>query len=161
MHSKAYKNTQSTSLSKWDWNGSNLNGKEQFQNYGLTIKKECETKRYKGKTCCIITLMQIIGAHTSKIALQTSLKTSFVEWCFKYNGFEVFLKSNWIFRAFSILFYFWACWKSTRQAKPTYFFRPCKPFQPILNQGSHELFGPLGILGPFGLLAWTTWTSWT
>ena len=99
--------------------------------------------------------MQIIGAHTSKIALQTSLKTSFVEWCFKYNGFDVFLKSNWIFRAFSILFYFWACWKSTRQAKlitTHLFFRPCKPFQPILHQGSHELFGPLGILGPFGPL---------
>ena len=62
MHSKAYKNTQSTSLSKWDWNGSNLNGKEQFQNYGLTIKKS-ETKTYKGKNCCIIILMQIIGAH--------------------------------------------------------------------------------------------------
>ena len=113
--SKAYKNTQSTSLSKWDWNGSNLNGKEQFQNYGLTIKKECETKRYKGKTCCIIILMQIIGAHTTKIALQTSLKTSFVEWCFIYIVFEAYLKLYWIFHTFSISL-FWACWQFTGQA---------------------------------------------
>ena len=155
MHRKAYKNTQSTSLSKWDWNGSNLNGKEQFQNYGLTIKKECETKRYKGKTCCIIILMQIIGAHTLKIALQTSLKTSFVEWCFIYIGFEVFLKSYWIFCAFSILFHFWAYWQQSSKIHnyPFIFLDLTDFFNQFYTKDLLNFLDPLNHLDPKDLMA--------